>query len=187
MANEREFIGLDLCEANEGFNSKLDYYGKINCRVFVDDTTLRLSDSAVYYALVSEVISAAQGYAYADNYEYSGEMVIDGSNISYTIPQSVVAQNQAAVMNDFARFVGAMYRNDNGASVQSIVYDGVEYTWDTGGTLLGSNWKNAEGATLVSKVVAALKPAFEAGEPGSAKLLINGKDEMVLSFEIVAE
>jgi len=55
-------------------------------------------------------------------------------------------------MYDLARYLGALHRQD-GATITSIVYGGVTYTWDPEGTLLGSNWVDSSGNTLVSKIV----------------------------------
>lgn len=56
-------------------------------------------------------------------------------------------------MNDTARFLGALYRANNGL-VSKLTYKDVEYTWNSEEPLKGSNWENAEGATLVSVIVA---------------------------------
>lgn len=55
------------------------------------------------------------------------------------------------VMNTLARYLGALHRQDAGGTVAKINFGGVDYTWN--GTAQGSNWKAADGSTLVSVVV----------------------------------
>ncbi|WP_433944274.1 S-layer homology domain-containing protein [Paenibacillus sp. SN-8-1] len=62
------------------------------------------------------------------------------------------------VMNTFARYVGA-FGHDTTSPVKKVVFNNVEYTWQEkaglgSGYLAGSNWKDAQGNTLVSAVVA---------------------------------
>ncbi len=55
---------------------------------------------------------------------------------------------------DLARFLGALYRMDNGTSVTSLKYGEDTYTWNDESTRKGSNWeKDGNGATLVSALV----------------------------------
>lgn len=55
------------------------------------------------------------------------------------------------VMNTFARYLGALYRQDTGETVKKIKFNGIEYNWN--GNAQGSNWKASNGSTLVSAVV----------------------------------
>lgn len=55
------------------------------------------------------------------------------------------------VMNTFARYLGALYRQDTGETVKKIKFNGIEYNWN--GNAQGSNWKSSNGSTLVSAVV----------------------------------
>ena len=65
----------------------------------------------------------------------------------------VAAEDEGkAVMHDLARFLGALHRQDEGRTVQSIVFEGNTYTWNQDGVLLGSNWEH-DGTTLVSQIV----------------------------------
>jgi hypothetical protein len=57
------------------------------------------------------------------------------------------------IMHDLARFLGAIYRATD-STVVALHYNGVEYTWNTAGTLAGSNWEDASGNTLVSVITA---------------------------------
>ncbi len=57
------------------------------------------------------------------------------------------------IMFDLARFLGAIYRLINSRAV-ALHYDGVEYTWNETGTLLGSSKEDISGTTLVSVITA---------------------------------
>ena len=48
-----------------------------------------------------------------------------------------------------ARYLGALYRVDNGATITALDYKEKEYTWN--GNLKGSNWKNGND-TLVKTI-----------------------------------
>ncbi len=105
---------------------------------------------------LDDEIESAPAYVYTD-YTYVGDFAfVDATNI-YTVTYDDVEFNPNA-MNDLARYLGALYRQD-GSTVTSIVYDGMTYTWDETGTLKGSNWEDASGNTLISKIIAD----FQAG------------------------
>ena len=72
-------------------------------------------------------------------------------------------------MNDLARFLGALYR---AGGVQTLTYKGTNYTWDTAGTLHGSNWKDGQGNTLVSVITAEALQQF----PTSLTISIDGTE-----------
>ncbi len=119
------------------------------------------SESKTHYYVknvIGESILAAGDYTY-DDYTYHGRFSVelDGKTVtisgSYT-PEQAAADEGKAVMNDMARFLGALHRYDDGATIKAIAFDGVQYTWNAGGGLLGSNWEDEEGTTLVSAVVA---------------------------------
>lgn len=95
---------------------------------------------------IEELLKSAQVYVYTD-YHYSGTSTISGRTVTYT-PK--LGGEPVDMMNDMARFLGALWRTDNGASVNKIIYRETDYTWE--GNLLGSNWKNTE-TTLVSAIV----------------------------------
>ncbi|WP_143404788.1 hypothetical protein [Exiguobacterium sp. HVEsp1] len=63
-------------------------------------------------------------------------------------------------LNTLARYMGALERTA-GSSVEEIVYNGVSYTWDAKGTLKGNNWKDEEGATLMSVVFPNIEQSLE--------------------------
>ena len=98
-------------------------------------------------------ITSAVTYVYTPVYEYVGAIAFDDPNNIFTATYSPAEFVAGGAMNDLARYLGALYRQ-NGSTVISIVYDGVTYTWDETGTLKGSNWEDASGKTLVSAMVA---------------------------------
>lgn len=104
---------------------------------------------------LSRFITAAQAYVYND-YSYVGDIAVDvdKTNTTATINGDYTTANfNPGAMNDTARFLGALYRANNGL-VSKLTYKDVEYTWNSEEPLKGSNWENAEGATLVSVIVA---------------------------------
>ena len=117
-------------------------------------------DSKTHYYLnnfVGEAIAAAGDYAYDDGYVYRGTFRLESEGKSIAVSADYTAAAAAedegkAVMHDLARFLGALHRQDGGRTIRRIVFDGVAYTWNQEGTLLGSNWEH-EGATLVSAIV----------------------------------
>lgn len=123
--------------------------------------TVAITESkTLYYVknVIGEAILAAGDYTY-DDYTYHGAFSadLDGKTVvisgSYT-SEPAAADEGKAVMNDMARFLGALHRHDNGATIRAITFDGVQYTWNQDGDLAGSNWSSADGKTLVSAIVA---------------------------------
>ena len=109
-------------------------------------------------ATAAAAVNAASAYEYTPAYTPKGTMTTDGANISYTLSDASTAEEKAQdMMNDLARFLGALYRVDNGTTVSSIEYGGKSYTWqpkDDGTYLKGSNWRDSDKNTLVSKITA---------------------------------
>lgn len=104
----------------------------------------------------AQAASLAMGYVY-DDYTYVGAISsIDNSNntVNYTITQANAEANGGKnIMNDMARFLGALYRAE-GTGITEITYKGVTYTWDETKGLKGSNWVDQAGTTLVSVLTA---------------------------------
>lgn len=121
----------------------------------------------------TEFLTAAANYVYPD-YTYAGTTTIEGNTVTTNYTDTTEANDN--MMNDLARFLGGLYR---AGGVTSIVYAGTTYTWDTAGTLLGSNWKDSEGHTLVSAITAA----YVADPFTSLTLKCNGVD-MVFKITI---
>jgi len=100
---------------------------------------------------LDDEIESAPSYVYDPAYTYVGSYVFEDATNIYTVTYDDVEFDPNA-MYDLARYLGALHRQD-GATITSIVYGGVTYTWDPEGTLLGSNWVDSSGNTLVSKIV----------------------------------
>lgn len=137
-----------------------------------------------------EATKSAIAYQY-DDYEYTSQLThtVDGKNAvvsgRYDTMETVLS---GASMNDMARYLGALYRFDNGATVKSITYNQETYTWSDNldPALKGSNWvKNpeaseAEGNTLVSVIV----DEFQAGRIQDAiTLMLEGTDGSTLTLQ----
>ena len=137
-----------------------------------------------------EATKSAIAYQY-DDYEYTSQLThtVDGKNAvvsgRYDTMETVLS---GASMNDMARYLGALYRFDNGATVKSITYNQETYTWSDNldPALKGSNWvKNpeaseAEGNTLVSVIV----DEFQAGKIQDAiTLTLEGTDGSTLTLQ----
>ena len=130
---------------------------------------------------IKDIVNKADEYEYSDNYVYSGVYTVteDGDTLTINSVYDAVAlmTNPDVLTHDLARFLGALHRTDDGATVKSIVYNGNTYTWDTEGTLLGSNWKNDD-TTLVSAIVADVL----AGNNYSITLKGNSSAEVAVAF-----
>ncbi|WP_455958519.1 S-layer homology domain-containing protein, partial [Anaerotignum lactatifermentans] len=137
-----------------------------------------------------EATKSAIAYQY-DDYEYTSQLThtVDGKNAvvsgRYDTMETVLS---GASMNDMARYLGALYRFDNGATVKSITYNQETYTWSDNldPALKGSNWvKNpeaseAEGNTLVSVIV----DEFQAGKIQDAiTFTLEGTDGSALTLQ----
>lgn len=109
---------------------------------------------------VEAFLAAAKEYEYSPVYEYNGTFTINGTTISYNCdPKDLIDPSEkdpTPLSADMSRFFGAFYRaNAETAGFDketALTFDGVEYTWDQDGTLKGSNWKDAEGKTLISAI-----------------------------------
>lgn len=114
----------------------------------------------------------------------------DGITVSgaYTLTQVV----DGTAMNDMARFLGALYRQDNGATVASITYGDDVYTWANGenASNLGSNWVKdpespaGQGNTLVSAIVSAFQEKPGETFPLNLTLTDASGHTMTLTFQV---
>ncbi len=143
-------------------------------------------------AALKELVKKAPAY---DGYEdqpdgiwvYQGGFAIaeqgDGMGVSGAYTPAQVADGTA--MNDMARFLGALYRQDSGATVERISYGGQTYLWDAHRGLLGSNWVrdpgNEEngGNTLVSMLVSDFAAQGAVGE-----LTLHGKHGAAVTLKL---
>ena len=137
-------------------------------------------------------------------YKYTGEIRVTGTesaDIEFAGPyKSINLGDEApedkskkdpkkAAMDDMARYLGALYRIDNGETIKSIKYGDSEYKWSKdkeGKELKGSNWRKdgkPEGQTLVNKIVEDFRgktPTNKVGKPISLKVVgKNGKEVSV--------
>ena len=135
-------------------------------------TTLVINEA---FPTVEEALVNMSGFNYSPAYTYHGDVEVNGNNINYTIANEKVGEKYSNIMNDFARFLGALYRGNDG-KVNPITYAGTEYTWDKSGTLKGSNYKATSGDTLVSAVVNALATNIATG---SASLELSALGEVI--------
>lgn len=97
-------------------------------------------------------------------------------------------------VSDIARTIRVIY-NTNPTGHRSVTYNGTIYTWDLNGVLKGSNYKDANGATLVSSIVTDINKRFPNGLQdvttqdleGIIKLTCNNDDQYSFSIVIADE
>lgn len=134
---------------------------------------------------LKNAVENAHSYSYEDGYAYVGAynvLVEEGlATVSGTYSLEQFGDGTAA-MNDTARFLGALYRGDNGNSVKSIAYGDQVYTWNIAGTLKGSNWENSEGKTLVSAIVSDYKSNGTIGT-----LTLNGNHGAAITLKLTLD
>ena len=153
------------------------------------DVVLRAVYDSVYvpeHSLDYYVIDALN-YDYEDGYTYNGKLVADAWGVVEYIGESNLG---TGLMNDFARYMGALYRCADG-EVSSIYFNGVKYRWcDSETGLKGSNWTVdgdevvPETNTLVSavtKYVLANKDATQI-----VMEISNGVERQSFTYGIVA-
>ena len=93
---------------------------------------------ANFHKPVITKLEEARAYTYDPEYVYKGEFVLGEDRIDYTINQENIGEGGVNIMNDFARFLGALYRTNN---IEPIQFKYKYYDWDDEGTLKGSNYK----------------------------------------------
>ncbi len=151
-------------------------------------------------ATLQEMLDGADGFVYtastpgSNAYTYAGEREItvasDGASgtVSYLIPAATLEEDPTVLMNDLARFLGALYRYDDGASVASVTYGGDEYTWDAESTLKGSRWTctyNAIDGPMKVSLVSAITAAYNSADEPLTSIVLKINDYDV-TFEVVA-
>ncbi len=120
----------------------------------------------------------ATNYQYKPEYEYTGVFDVNAYGVLVTYTSL-----DKSVMNDFARYMGALYYCSDG-EISSVYFNGVEYTWNTKGELKGSNWVDEYGNTLVS---AALSYAERTGNMSIVMEISNGIQKQSLSYAVYEE
>lgn len=111
---------------------------------------------------LEEAVEAALNYQYEPDYAYKGTPKFENNILTTTYSNKEAAgEDYVEVMNDMARYLGALYRQNNGKTVKSITYKSDKYEWNpsASGNLKGSNWYNE--ATLISVIVNDFKEATE--------------------------
>lgn len=136
----------------------------------IEDYTVFMlkSEDKLYYAKDNEIVPInfdktpteklveAAEYEYSD-YEYKGEFIIGDNTIDYTINYANIGEGGKNIMNDFARFLGGLYRTNK---VEPIQFKYKYYDWDDEEPNKGSNYKEigvpcTQPVSLVTAIVAA--------------------------------
>ncbi len=137
-------------------------------------------------------VQSAPSYVY-DDFTYTGSFTSSAEGAAVTVESGYTLTQviDGTAMNDMARFLGALYRQDGGAAVQAITHLGVRYTWANGDNAvnLGSNWvrdPDAEAADP-NTLVSALVDEYQAGQVLSP-LTLHGPDgaEAALNLALTA-
>ena len=132
----------------------------------------------------AECISSALAYEYSTSgsaYTYNGTLFADGTTLLGGFTPAQAAADGSGVMNDMARFLGALYRFDSGTSVKAIKYGNAKYVWNGAANLKGSNWVIENGAatqgnTLVAAITKDLAEGLLKNYGASVTLGISSDD-----------
>ena len=116
-------------------------------------------------------------------YTPHGTTTIDGSTVNYTISKTEALTSEDGhnyIINDLARYLGSIWRIDNGETVKKITYDSNAYVWNSAGTNKGSNWvlESDNSKSLVSAITTALSSwlnGLTATDTTVIKLYLNDK------------
>lgn len=115
--------------------------------VYTDDPDDYNADAYTYNGVLS---SSAGAIVASYGYDYYEALIADLQSNTGTM-----SEKTRDIMNDFARYMGALYRSADG-DVGRVYFDGMEYVWKAdadGAWLNGSNWRDADGDTLTEDVV----------------------------------
>lgn len=126
-----------------------------NSHLFVFNKDKFVPKSDLEKSSVITFLENAKNYTYTDR-GYIGDIGLKGTVVYYhTTPENMEQENGGAIMNDFARFLGGIYRANeanNVEQVKTIICGGNKYIWDENKNLLGSNYFNGN-TSLVSVIV----------------------------------
>jgi hypothetical protein len=94
-------------------------------------------------------------------YTPHGTTTFDGSTVNYTISKAAATTPEDGhyyIINDLARYLGSIWRIDNGESVKKITYNSKAYVWNSAGKNKGSNWvlESDNSKSLVSAITTDL-------------------------------
>ena len=163
-------------EVNDQPDKNFDSDGDNTLDIHVEDVYVPIN-----VATAAGAVSSAMAYEYTPAYTPKGTSTIDGSKITYTIPAATLSGEPMAVINDLARFLGALWRTDDGTTVSSIKYGSTIYTWkpdEHGAYLEGSNWRDSStpAVTLVKQISTDFSSITPPG-PYTLTLYINGIED----------
>jgi len=163
-SNWEDASGNTLVSAMVAYYFSTEYDPTDGMTITVHDGwhTANVTFKLVILSTLDAELASAPDYEYDDSYIPVGIIDFDLDSNTYTGTYTAPQVLAGAPMNDLARYLGALYRQDN-ATITSIVYNGKTYTWDATGTLIGSNWEDASGKTLVSQVTDDFQAAILAG------------------------
>lgn len=141
-------------------------------------------------------LASAKDFVYIPAWEYKDNVKFDTETNTfsgtYTKKEMTDVSSgdgtTAKATSDLARFLGALNRQDN-STIKSITFGESEYTWDSQGTFVGSNWKSGE-TTLVSSIATEFGTQLENGNlnPEVELTITDGITEVSLTISItVAE
>ena len=135
------------------------------------------------YSYVAEFDADADSIIATYGHEYFEALIAYITN-SATDDQASMAKD---VMNDFARYMGALYRSSDG-DVGRVYFNGTEYVWKAatdGKWLHGCNWRDESGVTLTSSVVDYIESTQSTGI--IMEMAVPGGDRQVLTYSAVFE
>lgn len=144
---------------------------------------------------IVQLTKDATSYKYTDasKYEYTGKINVTGTTTSEVLFEGNYESinlgdddSKKAAMDDMARYLGALYRTDNGEKIKAIKYNNKEYKWNEKGTLKGSNWQeNGNGKTLVKQIVEDFRgesPTNKVNESIKLNLVAENGKEVVMNI-----
>lgn len=148
---------------------------------------------AVEYTYVDNGEYNANAYTYAAEFTSYANSIIANYGYEYYeallayLTNGIESDKAASVMNDFARYMGALYRSSDG-DVGRVYFNGNEYVWkvnDKGAWNHGSNWQDVDGDSLVEDV----KDYIAATQNTSIvmEIAVPGGERQVLTYGAVFE
>ncbi len=135
------------------------------------------------YSYIAEFDADADSIIATYGHEYFEALIAYITNTE-TDEQADMAED---VMNDFARYMGALYRSSDG-DVGRVYFNGTEYVWKAatdGKWLNGCNWRDENGVTLTSAVVDYIESTQSTGI--IMEIAVPGGDRQVLTYSAVFE
>ena len=173
-------VKSDFTDATAVAVSNLDL---VNGRVTVkvtrsNDTTSEATYDLKFYNKTANtsVTGNLGGTETSGDYVFTSTVTVLGNTVKMEDTASV-GEIRDVFMNDVARFLGSLYRNGKATEIK---FDGKTYTWDTEGTLKGSNWEDSDGNTLVKAIFGSSSDGT-AKNPTSIALTVAGV-EMIINL-----